>query len=322
MHTNDSEYDAPQLEAYALGALDAEARLAVEELLARSDEHRLELQQLREVVALLPFAAAPAAPPARVREQLFSRIAASQASAAPVPAAPRPTTPARRWAVPAALAMLATLLLALGGMTFALRQTVAGLDRTNRDLVATLVQLERTLAQTQSRQDTLAAQVSSGQDKIDQLNAQVASGQGKIDQLNAQVASGQGKIDQLNARIVEEQHVVSFLSAPGVATRTLNAAASGASARGEMYMYPGQAQAVVVFSGLPALAPGQVYQFWLADAGSQVAGGLLAVDTSGIATLVVEAPRAVNAFSQVMLTVEPAGGSSTPSQQVVLQGAL
>jgi hypothetical protein len=53
-----------------------------------------------------------------------------------------------------------------------------------------------------------------------------------------------------------------------------------------------------------------------------VAGGTFAVDTTGIATLVVQAPREVNAFQQVMLTIEPTGGSAHPSQQVVLQGSL
>jgi anti-sigma-K factor RskA len=293
MHTDTPDIPASQIEAYALGALDADERAAVEQLLAESPEHQAELRQLREVVAMLPYAVAPADPPEHVRAQLFARIAAERAAAEP---ARRPAAPprARAWLLPAAFAILAALVLALGGLTISLGQTVAGLDRANRQLVDTLVLVQQTLAQTQNRQDELAAQLT----------------------------AGRVQIDQLNTRLAQEQYVVSFVSAPGVATRTLNAVAASQVARGEMYMYPGKADAVVLFSGLPALRPGTVYQFWLADASSQVAGGTFAVDDHGIATLVVEAPREVNAFTQVMLTVEPSGGSAHPSDQVVLQGTL
>jgi hypothetical protein len=171
---------------------------------------------------------------------------------------------------------------------------VAGLDRNNRQLVDTLGQMQQLLAQTRDRQSELATQL----------------------------AASREQIGSLNARLAEDEYVVSFVSAPGVATRSLSAESDGLPARGEMYMYPGESSAVVIFSGLPALEPGKVYQFWLADARSQVAGGTFAVDETGIASLVVQAPREVNAFQQVMLTVEPAGGSASPSQQVVLQGAL
>lgn len=293
MHTEAPDTSNSQLEAYALGALDAHERAVVEALLASSPEHRAELRQLREVVAMLPYAAAPASPPEAVRQRLFARIAADQAVAQPA----RPATPAprrRAWAMPAALAFLAALVLALGGLTLSLGQTVAGLDRTNRQLVDTLVQMQRTIAQTQGRQDELAAQL----------------------------ATSRAQIEQLNTRLAEEQYVVSFVSAPGVATRALNAVAASQAARGQMYMYPGESSAVVVFSGLPALQPGSVYQFWLADASGQVPGGTFAVDEHGIASLVVQAPREVNAYTQVMLTVEPAGGSDLPSEQVVLEGSL
>jgi hypothetical protein len=46
------------------------------------------------------------------------------------------------------------------------------------------------------------------------------------------------------------------------------------------------------------------------------------VDESGLERLIVNAPREVNAFTQVMLTIEPAGGSDAPSNEVVLEGSL
>jgi anti-sigma factor RsiW len=288
MHTDTSDTPDTQLEAYALGALDPADRAAVEQALAESPERRAELRRLREVVALLPYAVAPADPPDHVRARLFERIAASRPAASPPPA----RRPARL--MPAAMAALAALLIALGGLTLSLGRQVAGLDRSNRQLVDTLGQMEQILAQTQARQSDLAAQLTT---------------------------SGQ-ELRSLSAQLKEDQYVISFVSAPGVAVHDLRAASATLGARGEMYMYPGEASAVVIFSGLPALGPGQVYQFWLADESSQVPGGTFAADEIGMATLVVVAPREVNAFRQVMLTVEPAGGSVKPGQQVLLQGSL
>jgi len=296
MNTPEQEKPDSQIAAYALGALDLDEMVEAERALAASPEHQEELRQLREVVALLPFSTPPADPPAHVRDRLLARVAASQQPApAPATAPASPPARARRgWLAPAALAALAALVLALGGLTLSLQRTVAGLDRTNRELVTTLTQLKDTLAATRQRQEELAGQL----------------------------ATGQQQIDRLNARLAEDAYVISYVAAPGVATRDLAAVGAATSARGEMYMYPGNLNAVVLFSGLPALAPGKVYQFWLADGQSQVGGGTFVVDEGGIATLVVEAPREVNAFSQVMVTVEPAGGSPRPSQEVVLAGEL
>jgi anti-sigma-K factor RskA len=288
-HLQTSDPDS-QLEAYALGALDDADRIAVEQQLAQSPSQRAELRRLREVVAILPYAAAPAEPPERVREQLFARIAASK----PAPAPARSPAPRRSWLMPSAVAVLTVLLIIFGGMTISLGQSIADLDRSNRQLVGTLSEMQQVLAETQNRQRVVESQLSSSRQEI----------------------------ENLNARLAQDHYVVSFVSAPGVATRSLKAVSTGINASGEMYMYPGEASAVVVFSGLPDLEAGKVYQFWLADTSGQVPGGTFVVDDSGIASLVVEAPREVNAFQQVMLTIEPDGGSDNPSQQVVLEGSL
>jgi anti-sigma-K factor RskA len=317
MNANEQIDAESQLAAYALGALDASDRQEVEELLARSPAHQEELRQLREVVAMLPFAAAPAAPPERVRAALFARIEASRAApseadappARPAPtAAPAPARPRRGWLVPGLMAALAVVVLALGGLTANLAASVARLDRTNGELTAALVSLQQSLATTTERQAALAAQLEASQRQLDAVSAQLAA--------------GEEQLAQMQARVAQEEQVIAFVSAPGVATRQLAPAEAGAAARGEMYMYPGEQSAVVIFSGLPTLDPGQVYQFWLADGATQVAGGTFAVDENGLARILVEAPREVNAFSEVMVTVEPSGGSPTPSDEVVLAGSL
>ncbi len=312
MNPNDPQAAEQQVAAYALGTLDPEDRAAVEALLAASPEQQEELRQLREVVALLPYVAQPTSPPERVRQQLLARIAATAAQPAATPAAASanaPTPPRRaRWLVPAFAAALATLVLALAGLTLSLTDSMARLDQTNRELVTTLGTLQQALADTQARQESLAGQLAAGQSQLEQVSTKLAASEERIGQLSAQVA--------------QDDYVISFVSAPGVATRQLVSAQAELSAQGEMYMYPGNSSAVVLFSGLPALAPGKVYQFWLADDSNQVAGGTFVADASGIGHVVVQAPREVNAFSQVMVTVEPEGGSAMPSANVVLEGNL
>jgi anti-sigma-K factor RskA len=300
------------LGAYALGALDQADRAAVEALLAASPEHQEELRQLRETVALLPYAAEPTTPPERVRQRLMARVAdAAAPAAAPQTAAPqaarRPGAPGSRWIAPA-MAALTCAVIALATLTLFLNNTAVRLDGTNRQLVAALADMQTNLATTQTRQDELAAQLAESQRQLDRVSAELASSE-------QQLAGLQERLDQ-------DAYVISFVSAPGVATRQLTSASTDLSAQGEMYMYPGRANAVVIFSGLPPLAPGQVYQFWLADSERQVASVTFMADARGVGHIIVEAPREVNSFSEVMITVEPSGGSSTPSDQVVLEGAL
>ncbi|MBP1464534.1 anti-sigma factor [Candidatus Chloroploca sp. M-50] len=300
------------LAAFALGALDLDEQAELEALLATSPAHQKELRQLREVAALLPYATLAAEPPAHVKTQLFARVEADRATRlqapAPSAAAPRVGRHMRRWMLPGFAVVLAVIVFALGNLTLMLSSTVRRLDEANRELTTAIAELQQSLTETQARQETLSGQLAASQDQWLAISDQWLA--------------SEDRIGQLNARLAYDQQIVTFVSAPGVATRELVPARPDASARGEMYMYPGEPNAVVLFSGLPTLETGEVYQFWLADGSSEVAAGTFQVDHTGIARLVVQAPREVNAFQRVMVTIEPDGGSATPGTTVVLAGSL
>ncbi|MCG8351486.1 MAG: anti-sigma factor [Chloroflexales bacterium] len=288
------------LAAYALGALDADEAMRVETTLANNPEAQAELKALSEIVAMLPYAAQPIEPSNTVKQQLFARVAADQAQDPP---AQMPTTlppvalqPQRGWrmASAAVMAILLLLIVGLGSFTFSLQSSIAELQLTNQSLETRLADLQQTLAETQTSQQQLAAQFEASQNNV----------------------------ATLMTRLTQEEQVLTFISAPGVATRILEATNSQIRAAGEMYMYPGQTQAVVLFRGLSPLESGRVYQFWLANNEGQVDAGIFHVDESGLERLIVNAPREVNAFTQVMLTIEPEGGSDAPSSEVVLEGSL
>lgn len=302
------------LAAFALGALDLDEQAELEALLATSPAHQKELRELREVAALLPFATPAMEPPAHVKAQLFARVEADRATRLQAPAAsasasaPEGRRHMRRWMLPGFAVVLAVIVFALGNLTLTLSSTVRRLDEANRELTTAVAELQQSLTDTQARQETLSGQLAASQEQWLAIN-------------NQWLAS-EDRIGQLNARLAYDQQIVTFVTAPGVATRELTPARPDASARGEMYMYPGEPNAVVLFSGLPTLETGQVYQFWLADGSSEVAAGTFQVDSTGITRLVVQAPREVNAFQRVMVTIEPDGGSDTPGTTVVLSGSL
>lgn len=312
MNGRDMQEYEEQLEAYALGALDGHEVASVEEYLRSHPQARPELDALRDVVALLPYAADDAVPPPHVKQRLMNRITADLSpDADTLPrSAPLRRNTGRIWAPMAALAamFLLALSLGMGSMVWSLQNTVTELSRSNAALVAEIADVQ--------------AEVQALEQTQDQMTNQLAASREQVNQLTATITTNQNSIAMLTAQLTNDQHLVTFISAPGVATRQLVAVNENSDASGEMYMYPGDNEAVVLFRGLPELSPGLVYQFWLANDGNQVAAGTLHADADGLARLQVTAPREVNAFNQVMLTIEPEGGSTTPSEEVVLEGFL
>ena len=303
-HVND-QHNREQVATYARDTLEAEEMLFVTEHLAQVAESEGELQELQEVVALLPYVVPPVEPPLRTRQHLLARIAASQSrSETSAPTA----HPARRfgWSfgwrafVPAFVIAL-LLLLPLGVLIRSQQLRLAELTQVNTALQSDLAQARADLAQVQQ---ALVA-----------MNTEQRA-------IEAQLQETLQEVNTLMQLFSEERFVFTFVTAPGVATRDLIAVDTTINADGAMYMRPGQREAVVLFRGLQPLAPGMVYRFWLADDQDQIAVGTVTVESDGLARLTITAPDAVNVFSQVMLTLEPATGGNDPGGTVILEGSL
>ena len=77
----------------------------------------------------------------------------------------------------------------------------------------------------------------------------------------------------------------------------------------------------VVLSGtrLPGLGPKKTYQLWLVTNGPSVSAGVFAPDATGRATLVVDPPPKVpGPVMGAAITIEPEGGGSAPTGQLLL----
>jgi len=136
----------------------------------------------------------------------------------------------------------------------------------------------------------------------------------------SRLAENQQQLNALRRHATAESQMASFIMAPQTVARQLASQDRRASAM--IYMQPGSSRAVVVIHGMPRLAPGKTYQFWLAKPGAQESTNTFDVDEHGAASLMIEAPGPMNQYEQAMVTIEQSGGSLQPRGQIVLSGSL
>lgn len=79
---------------------------------------------------------------------------------------------------------------------------------------------------------------------------------------------------------------------------------------------------VLVVDHLQPLEEGQEYQIWLLKDGVRTSGGTFSVDEDGYRGMRLSAPESLLTYSDVSVSVEPAGGSPAPTGPQVLRGSL
>jgi hypothetical protein len=92
-------------------------------------------------------------------------------------------------------------------------------------------------------------------------------------------------------------------------------------AHGHLWAVPQAQVACLVAQELPDLPAGEVYQVWLARGGEQVSGGTFEAH-NGKAWVFVESDQPIGRYSELFVTVEPAGGSVVPAGSRVMSGTL
>jgi anti-sigma-K factor RskA len=93
------------------------------------------------------------------------------------------------------------------------------------------------------------------------------------------------------------------------------------AAHGHFWASPQSQVACLVVQGLPDLRADQVYQVWLVRGGEQVSGGTFEAH-NGKAWAFVDSDQPIEAYSQLFVTVEPAGGSASPAGSRVISGTI
>jgi anti-sigma-K factor RskA len=79
---------------------------------------------------------------------------------------------------------------------------------------------------------------------------------------------------------------------------------------------------VLVVDHLQPLEESQEYQIWLLKDGVRTSGGTFSVDEDGYRGLRLSAPESLLTYSDVTVSIEPAGGSPAPTGPQVLRGSL
>jgi anti-sigma factor RsiW len=98
-------------------------------------------------------------------------------------------------------------------------------------------------------------------------------------------------------------------------------AAGEYASHGHVWASPQSQVACLVAQGLPELPDGDVYQVWLARGDEQISGGTFEA-RNGKAWTFVEAQEPIIGYSEIFVTVEPAGGNTWPGGQRVMSGSL
>lgn len=328
------------LPAYALGALEPEEMLAVDDYLTHHPALQDRLQQLELAAAQMAFAAPDAPLPAEAKNHLLTRIKNDLSAQAAPPVTPSPAVPVstasrldsqknrtvadsspnwwanlRRafgstqvWAAATACAVVALVIL---GFYFSqLRTRLEVLQAKINQLQTDKTELEQTNA-------SLQQQLLENQGQLQQAGVQ-------LDTLQSQAAELQAANTQLQQQAQNSQELLALIGGATLKrTVPLPGTPDAPTASGTFYLTADN-QGVLVLRGLEPLPAEQTYQLWLIPAdGPPAPAGLVAVQAEDSTWLKLQVPPdAPTDFAAVGVSVEPAGGSPTPTGPIVLLGEV
>lgn len=126
-----------------------------------------------------------------------------------------------------------------------------------------------------------------------------------------------------NLMLWQRLNHLEVISGPlGMRAITLQNTVAAADASAFVVMSADGNNGVLVVDHLSPLDESQEYQIWLVKDGLNTSGGTFAVDEDGYRGMRLSAPDSLLTYSDVFVTVEPAGGSDVPTGAQVLKGSL
>ena len=284
---------------YALDALTDEEKAEVDAYIAADPAAKARLQALQETAEMIPLSTEPVAPAPSVKANLMARVQASpRAASAPVAAKPvvqRASPPQLSWwdrfrqsfAMPALAGTAALAAIILFIWTISLNQQVTDLE----DQVA-----------------DLSSDTSLLTDELDTL-------QTDYEQLRV-------RNELLQQELEAQNDILASYQSPG--TRTLaigDNTGENPEARATLTVAPEADRAIFVTDNLRQLSADQTYQLWIIRGDQPLSAGVFEVDENGRVILNVD-PALAATFDAVGVSIEPAGGSETPTpDQIILLGA-
>ncbi len=304
------------LPAYVLAVLEPDEMLAVQRYLEAHPELEARLAELEATVDLLALAPEEVEPPARAKEALMAWV---MADARQVEAAGQERYAAAR----------------SGAATVLPRGQGKRLRQSSLDEKATRPK-SNWLERWQSRLSGLFWPTLAATTVLALLVAVVYAALSwtwtsrlvqDLEQARQEIAQLQEQVHQLtlvNQRLEQElgesrRQIALFAGADRLVT--LTGTPEAPEAKGAFYI--SDSSGLLVLHRLPPLPPQQTYEFWLIPAqGDPVPAGLIAMEEEGLQTVVISLENFPPDLTAVGLSIEPAGGSPTPTGPIVLFGEV
>lgn len=304
------------LPAFVLGALEPDEMLAVEAFLQAHPEWQKRLSDLEVTAASLAHAAPRAALPAHAKERLRQRVEDAlplNATLAPPPYPPEATP---SW--PQSFFRNRTALPAPGSSLRGMRQIPPPKPQVADQAPNWFGIFWRSVASA----GAVAAIILLGgialqlRNNVMQLSSQVAALQSDLEQIQRTNVELLQTNQSLRQELAQQEAQLAVLTNPdqtiALAGTPVAPAASGDFVRRG-------AMAVLTLRGLPPLPAGQTYQLWfLPPEGASIPADLLNVSGAESETMAVAVAPQYQDLAGVGVSIEPVGGSQTPTDIVLL----
>ncbi|MBX3052240.1 MAG: anti-sigma factor [Caldilineaceae bacterium] len=304
------------LPAYVLGALEAEEMLAVDDFLAAHPALLARVAELEAAADHLALAAPEVEPPTTAKTGLMARVQAdagvrsmlsamdTQSVGTPSPA-PAPVRPVQPPPLPRPIPQAETP----PGWMERLRGFLGGnffWPSLAMGTLAALLVVAVYATQTDRSASAISAQLNDAQQRIAQLEGEMNSLVQINQQLEQQLTTDRNQL----AIFANAERVVALAGTPDAPD------ASGV-------FYTGPESGLLVLRNLPALSAEQTYELWLIPGeGAPVPAGLVQVAADGSNTFAIALAGQPTDYTAVGLSIEPAGGSPSPTGPIVLLGTV
>jgi anti-sigma-K factor RskA len=126
---------------------------------------------------------------------------------------------------------------------------------------------------------------------------------------------------KIHQELKQNQEIVAMISNPQVKVVAMAGLEANPTAEGKVFWNPATRSGFVVITGLRQLPPDKIYELW-AIADVPVKAALFSVDAQGNAIFKLDPLPPGKEFVKFAVSLEPAGGVSSPTGALYLAGAV
>lgn len=143
------------------------------------------------------------------------------------------------------------------------------------------------------------------------------------DALRGALQQAEGQSAQLEAQVKASNHILGTLTDPKAVRVSLTVPKALALPSARATYEPKSGALLMLASNLKPLPAEKVYELWVipANGSAPIPAGTFSPDVHGDASLLVPSVRGALAAKALGITIEPTGGSATPTMPIVLAGA-